>query len=726
MMTLPAVTAASAEEPTISPLGAVVPGEVADGVHGTVWIDLNGDGAQNDNVMGTTGDFGDPNVAGAGNESAGRAGVKIALLDGSGAIVAETTTDATGAYTFAGLADGNYTVRAISPSLNYRWIMPSTSHSDFVGQAEAPPALHTALAPVTVTGGQSPSANGGLRPIPAFSVDLYDTDPNTPGVQGILTGSKPLDPNGICPVDEPGNDCSRTDNRVATNDTVTVNYSINTTSMQEGAGSAIEPVGDVILEVLLHSTDGAVPTFEVNGVNNIPTACRQDRSVKSQIITEANGDVRLICNVGLITQGGNSKYTLNLVPSAASPNGSTFTASAVAYSAINDAIPSEQFDVGPFEVSAAPRFNLAKRSDGAGDPSGGNQPIGGVVPMLNPVTGKVEDSIVVAYTAVIEAASADVRGQQSLTPNVSFTDKIDPRYAQYGAAPAPSSGDNRCREMTTYYAGKFGLPSFVSSSTVPGNNQMRSGTYSCNGFNQATGEFKVNVSGMDSSLQYVPQKSYDGKINMEPHRLVSAGVVTVVYPISAIMKANIPGWKDGDPIVGDKYPVTNCYTNFDPSSSGGVSNFGAGFEPGWDGTTASGDNCQTHQIVIAANGSVVKSYGKIPASGDPLTEQSIGAPTESLGAPSTIIPTSRSSWGSGDGMTTMDEEMYTYVGINNTAGTLALPDAQVCDVWDNSVQTLGAFSGGPSAGLLTSLSYSISGTGEQFDAFDPASRGYYR
>lgn len=151
MMTLPAVTAASAEEPTISPLGAVVPGEVADGVHGTVWIDLNGDGAQNDNVMGTTGDFGDPNVAGAGNESAGRAGVKIALLDGSGAIVAETTTDATGAYTFAGLADGNYTVRAISPSLNYRWIMPSTSHSDFVGQAEAPPALHTALAPVTVT-----------------------------------------------------------------------------------------------------------------------------------------------------------------------------------------------------------------------------------------------------------------------------------------------------------------------------------------------------------------------------------------------------------------------------------------------------------------------------------------------------------------------------------------------------------------------------------------------
>ncbi len=56
------------------------------------WNDLDGNGVQ---------DAGEP----------GRAGVTVTLLDGDGATVATTTTDAGGAYSFDGLAAGNYEVQ---------------------------------------------------------------------------------------------------------------------------------------------------------------------------------------------------------------------------------------------------------------------------------------------------------------------------------------------------------------------------------------------------------------------------------------------------------------------------------------------------------------------------------------------------------------------------------------------------------------------------------------
>ncbi|QIK64170.1 hypothetical protein G7068_13905 [Leucobacter viscericola] len=718
----PFIQEAANADPT--PVTAVQPGQVSEGVHGTIWIDLNGNGAQDGNVLGSTESFGDPNVAAAGLESAGRSGVTIELLDSSGKSVASTTTDNDGQYLFKGIADGAYTVRAVAPSQNYRWIMPTTPHSDLVGQAEAPPTLHTAIAPVTVTGGSSVAVNGGLRPVPQLSLGLASTDTSLPNGGGIVTGTDTLpDVNGVCPTAEPGNDCSLYDNRVATNDLTSIAYTVAATNLQKGVDDKLLPVGDVILEVLLKATDGAKVNFQVTGAAQVPTLCRIDRSVMSKIIVEANGDQRLICNVGPIDAGSARPFGINILTTGESPNGSSFETSAIAYSASNDALPSKQFDIDPIEVSAAPRFNLVKRHNDE-DPQGGVQLIAGIYPIKNPVTGKVEDTLLVTYSAVIEGYGGK-KGQQSIGSSFEFRDLIDPELAKYGAAPAPGY----CGPLNDTYSKSWLLPQAVAAGVDRADNQLQTSGYACDSAVNASGSFGVKVTGADTTLASVPTTSMDRTNSMGAHALASVGRVTVAYPLSALMKANkannpaLVGWKDGDPLVNGVYSVTNCYTDFEPVSPGGVKNFGGGNEPGWDGSKASGDNCVTHNLDVRASGALVKAYGKIPASGDPLTVHANGAPSPDFKNTEEIIPTGLSGWLLGDGLTTGDEGMFTYISANNTTGTVPVANAQVCDVWDNSVQTLTPFSGGPSKGLLASLSLATPGGAATKHAFDPASEG---
>ncbi|MFC4224771.1 SdrD B-like domain-containing protein [Lysinibacter cavernae] len=721
----PSMLASAVNNPAgSSPRSVVNPGEVSEGVHGIVWIDLNGNGSQDDNILGSTESFGDPSVAGAGLESAGRGGVKIDLLGSTGNIVASTTTGDTGEYAFTAVADGSYTVRAVSPSQNYRWIMPSTSHSDLVGQAEAPPTLHTAIAPVTVAGGTSAAVNGGLRPIPQLSLGLASSDTSLPNGGGIVTGSGTLpDVNNICPTAEPGNDCSLYDNRVATNDITSIAYTIGATNLQKGVDDKLLPVGDVILEVLLKATDGAKVNFQVSGAAQVPTLCRIDRSVKSQILVEANGDQRLICNVGPIDTGSARPFGINILTTGESPNDSSFETSAIAYSASNDALPSKQYDIDPVHVSAAPRFNLVKRH-GDQDPQGGLQVVSGVYKLTNPVTGLVEDSLLVTYSAVIEGYGGK-KGQQSIGDSFEFRDLIDPELAKYGAAPAPGY----CGALNDSYSKSWMLPGAVAAGVARGDNQLQSSDFACDSAADASGSFGVKVTGADTTLASVPTTSMDRTNSMGAHALASVGRVTVAYPLSALMKANkaknpaLNGWKDGDPLVTGLYSVTNCYTDFEPTSPGGVSNFGGGNEPGWDGNTASGDNCVTHDLDVRASGALVKAYGKIPASGDPLTVHVNGTPSPDYKNTEEIIPTGLSGWLLGDGLTTGGEEMYTYLNTTNSTGTIPVANAQVCDVWDNSVQTLAPFSGGPSAGMLASLSLATPGGAPTKHAFDPASEG---
>ena len=71
-----------------------------------LWYDADADGVQ---------DFGEP----------GLAGTTVELLDGGGAVIATTTTDSNGVYTFTGLAAGSYTVRVVASTLPAGGLAPT-------------------------------------------------------------------------------------------------------------------------------------------------------------------------------------------------------------------------------------------------------------------------------------------------------------------------------------------------------------------------------------------------------------------------------------------------------------------------------------------------------------------------------------------------------------------------------------------------------------------------
>jgi hypothetical protein len=210
----------------ITPLAIVLPGTAAPGVSGAIWIDLNGDGAETDDVLPG---FGHPAIVDAGVE-VGRGGVAVELISG-GAVVDSTVTAADGTYSFPAAADGTYIVRALAPA-HFGWTV-SGLDSDVTPGAASPPALLPATASATVAGGLSEPVNGGLLPLPRITLDYYDGAPAIGGSQSYLTGvsaspaTPPADPNGNCPsaVLVAGADCSTTDDIVATNDLTTLTYS---------------------------------------------------------------------------------------------------------------------------------------------------------------------------------------------------------------------------------------------------------------------------------------------------------------------------------------------------------------------------------------------------------------------------------------------------------------------------------------------------------------------
>jgi len=115
-----AQTATRTPTPTVSNPGTIL---------GTVFLDINGNGAQNSNL----------------GES-GIRGVVVQLFDGNGALVASVTTDDNGAYAFTNLPAGVYTVVELAPN-GY-----TTTTATSVG--------------VTLSPGNTVTVNFGLQAIP--------------------------------------------------------------------------------------------------------------------------------------------------------------------------------------------------------------------------------------------------------------------------------------------------------------------------------------------------------------------------------------------------------------------------------------------------------------------------------------------------------------------------------------------------------------------------------
>ena len=629
-------------------------------ISGSVWNDINTDTFKGDitnNLLGTnvltqsditqTGNlgantYGDPTVPNAGVET-GYPRVRVCLR---GRVLNPplpfillnecTTTDSNGNYSFDNVPDGT------GSNLRLVFVAPDAfkfSSDDPAGDNDAdqepiapvPPDPWRAKIPLSYDGSDIlDGTDAGLRPLPEINLAYVDLNaiPGD-GIQGIETGTPAYNVLGNCSTTAPytdpsdpafnspteaGDDCHKYDNTVRTNDLVTITPSITLDNAPSGG------IDNVVLEMQFSPVDGASLQIESASSTGIPTSCLTGAGVdpQSQVVNHADGSITLICNMGNI-QNAQLFAPISIKPTGASPNGSSFKTEIRAYAAANDAIPSDELPVPEIAISATPRFDLSKNSGSASSPPNRVINAGNNLTRVNPVTGVSEGGKAFRYEMSI-IAGGDGKGSTALGDPITFEEIIDPRYAAFGAH-MYFCEPNPYQVRSTLPTNGAGILPFDEAKTA------NSGTWDC-----PAGTTAVTINGADTSGAHYPSEAQNGN-STAPWKYVATGQVRVWYPFSAfyrfagpdgelntaddgsITNPNDPSiWQPGDPAITGTYPITNCVGSFDPNSApdvngGTTSNYNAGYEPGWDGSTATGNNCRNHSYTISVSGSFTKRYG---------------------------------------------------------------------------------------------------------------------
>lgn len=144
-----------------------------------VWADTDGDGVQ---------DAGEPGLAGVVLTLADGAGDPV--TDASGAVVGPVTTDADGAYAFAGLLPGGYTV-TVDEAASAAVLAPYVRTATGAGDAATDSSAGSATTAVALLGGQADDTlDFGYRPLRALG-DRVWLDADRDGVQDVGEPSFP-------------------------------------------------------------------------------------------------------------------------------------------------------------------------------------------------------------------------------------------------------------------------------------------------------------------------------------------------------------------------------------------------------------------------------------------------------------------------------------------------------------------------------------------------------
>ncbi len=525
---------------------------------------------------------------------------------------------------------------------------------------------------------------------------------------------------------------------VRSNDLVTLNLGVTVTDLATGG-----QIEDLILEVQLTPINGASLNFESASVTGLPSPCIGNGPPESVITTDpVSGVVTLACNMG---QMGNeiALLPLSVFADGSSPNGSSFTWAAQAYSAADEALPSNVLDGdNPVNITSAPRFDITKNYDDS-NPHNRAVPFAAFVQSTNPVTGEVElgktisydISVILPRTPVDSAQPGgpfmDERGVEALG-TFTFDEVIDPRYEAFGAKVVKCTNDPYPSSARLPKNGGGNLP-------YQNNRTANNGTWSC-----PPGSNTITVTGADTSATHIPTQGSNGA-TLGADILVT-GRVEVWYPASGLFRYAGPDrdiattadngtldgttsaigsspadwgnlWQYGDDPLTGTYPTTNCLGGFDPASGTGASNFGAGYEPGWDGTTASGNNCRDLSFTIA-QGSWAKSFG---GNTDLSAVSAYYTGSSSLNY---VVP-GQSAPNSGDGPIVANQKFFSQNARYNLGGIAPLRKVGMCDAIDNATYHVTPILNGPYAGSYTALalvdsapaSYVQSNTGQK-NAFE--------
>ena len=651
----------------LTPVSAALaaPGDFA---WGTVYAD-----AQKNSVIDPSGPEGEADR--------GVEGATVMIVDATNTVVATTTTNANGEYAFptapAGLAP--FVVR----------VNTSTSTAGDVY------AFQTRGAAPNISADRSIPVDGendfSVYPIWYFELAIMSGD----GLGGkrIFTGADPFDLTGGAP----GLDTGKDNDIVRSSDVVAFEWSITAKSEEPLADSFT----DAVFEQTINLGPGAVANF-----TRIPASCDASKSeIRAFGGTNPPGGTKidplkdplpgttsvvLTCNLGQMGDDRNSilPFPTNILPSAASVNGSEFTTDARMYgvdpNGAATARPGDAEQIGPIEITSTPRYDIEKHQGSIGNYG------------YSTVNGVNTYGMYAYYTIQISTdRKVGVEAfQQPITIEESFwatnTDGAvnDLRWYIDLCQPSPASTSGGQSGATTVY-GKIG----TGASLATAQNSVRdSGTCSIGatrtGGDQDRGNYELTFSGIDASGATYPTQTYGGQPLAAGPFYVASYRLRVFVPITEIDRMD--GVMDGN----GSMRVSNRVGEFEPVGVSGAENFGGAGEPGF---------CEADpRTVNAPNPGTTITTGC-----DPMPETDVRSNNIAGDAALTISPgtwtkyfyDNRIAWGnsvalvpeqsgshSGDGMVQPEQTFSTRITLGNTASEWS--SAEFCDVFDNTVLQL--------------------------------------
>ena len=620
-------------------------------VGGFVWVDQDLNGVQ------------DPTDDGI-------AGVDVFLYDAAGLVIdGPVTTDVNGYYEFTTVPSVDYFVGTGAP------VPYQVGPTGLVAPTADPTVGASAIIPAGTVDGTD--YNAVLTPVATLNVGFFGP--------GIIDGSGPYDTDpAVCPTPTSGGidgvDCGPNNNVVQTQDTVSYFYSVTANNYAPGAANP----QDVILEQTLFPSGGAVVAFD-----GIPLACvappngTGGTTPPSSIVTNPDGSITLTCNLGELTEGAAALFEVPVFIDGASPNGSSYTTTTNVYSNDVNGVPNAQPAVlapvaDPVEISAAPAYNLEKNSFHNSDIANRDVGFG------------VEPGYISYFTFGISAEEAV--GIEALADPVTFTDSFSATgidgITPYGAEfhilqciPNPSGWGETV----------WGEPTIRTDRPDSEHIQGTSGNCAFDRVDPAdpTSDYDFTLTGIDYTSGY-PTRTVGGSD-------LSAGPFYVAYyRVQFFVPFRTIDEENGDPNddVGTVM-FTNQLNDFDPNGISGVSNYGDGFEPGYNGEPTfddDGNPVRSDNIIGPATYElrVTGSWAKYLRAGDNVRS----------GASAPYLPAQTSSH-SGNAEVEPGTVMQSYIPFTNRS-TIALNNPMICDVFDNSTMVLTA---NANAGTLTPYAF---------------------
>ncbi|WP_431220634.1 SdrD B-like domain-containing protein [Leifsonia xyli] len=265
-----------------------------------------------------------------------KSGVTVQLITSArNIVIASTTTDANGRYSFANVPDGSYNVLVTAPA-NMKF-------------------------PTALTGSSNQFVSTGT---PASNTDPYQGISGTIAIAGATqvtnldAGLQPIATLNVQPIAQPGYNCANgAGEQVAQTDkgncvtstlsNVSQAFAISISNLGTG-----QTVNNVIGTFTFTPQNGAVLTMP-----SLPQGC-QTTGVSP--VSSVSGNLVLVCNLGAVNSAQIIAVKPVVVPTASSPNGSSFTTSLQARAGDGTAVTSNTVTNPVITITGAPNYNTNK------------------------------------------------------------------------------------------------------------------------------------------------------------------------------------------------------------------------------------------------------------------------------------------------------------------------------------------------------------------------------